>query len=117
MVKEISLGKEMGKVVTGLIGVFGDEFDKVSGDVWNILIDYAEAEPYDKIKMVPNGQRVVAYGDLYRWFTEVSGLGLAEQAWMVMHPAPPKREEKLAERIEMWQDKMREAIGGPRRRV
>ncbi len=26
---------------------------------------------------------------------------------MLMHPAPPKREEELAERVEMWQDKMR----------
>ncbi len=57
--------------------------------------------------MVPNGQGVVAYGVLYRWFLDVSGLGLAEQARMLMHPAPPKREEELAKHVEMWQDKMR----------
>ena len=107
LVKEIDLGKEMEKVVTGMRGEFGDEFDKVSGDIWNILIDKAEAEAYDKIKMVPKGQGVVAYGVLYRWFTDVSGLGLAEQARMLMHPAPPKREQELAEHVEMWQDKMR----------
>ena len=45
---------------------------------------------------------MVAYGVLYRWFTDVSGLGLAEQARMLMHPAPPKREEDLAEHVEMW---------------
>ena len=49
----------------------------------------------------------MAYGVLYRWFTDVSGLGLAEQARMLMHPAPPKKEEDLAEHVEMWQDKMR----------
>ena len=92
LVKEIDLGREMEKVVTGLKGEYGDEFDKVSGDVWNILIDKAEMEAYDKIKMVPKSQGVVAYGVLYRWFTDVSGLGLAEQARMLMHPAPPKRE-------------------------
>ncbi len=32
LIKEIDLGKDMEKVVTGL-GEFGDEFDKVSGDV------------------------------------------------------------------------------------
>ena len=32
---------------------------------------------------------------------------LAEQARMLMHPAPPKKEEDLAEHVEMWQDKMR----------
>ncbi len=26
---------------------------------------------------------------------------------MLMHPAPPKREEELAEHVEMWQDKVR----------
>ena len=57
--------------------------------------------------MVPKGQGVVAYGVLYRWFTDVPGLGLAEQARMLMHPVPPKSEEELAEHVEMWQDKMR----------
>ncbi len=79
----------------------------MSGDVWDILIAKVEAEPYDKSKMVPKGQGVVAYGAVYRWFTDVSGLGQAEQARMLMHPAPPKREEELAEHVEMWQDKTR----------
>jgi hypothetical protein len=26
---------------------------------------------------------------------------------MLIHPTPPKREEELAEHVEMWQDKMR----------
>ncbi len=51
--KEIDLGREMEKVVTGLKGEYGDEFDKVPGDIWNILIDKAEVEAYDKIKMFP----------------------------------------------------------------
>ena len=37
----------------------------------------------------------------------MSGLGSAEQARMLMHPAPRKPEEDLAEHVEMWQDKMR----------
>ncbi len=41
--------------MTGLREEFGDEFSKVSGDVWNILLDKAEAEAYDKIKMVLTG--------------------------------------------------------------
>ncbi len=44
---------------------------------------------------------------LYRCFTDVSGLGSAERARMLLHPTPPKREEELAEHVEMWQDKMR----------
>ena len=57
--------------------------------------------------MVHKGDGVIAYGVLYRWFTDVSGLGLAEQARMLMHPSPPKKEEELAEYVEMCQDKMR----------
>ncbi len=48
-----------------------------------------------------------AYGVRYCWFADVSGLGLAEQARMLMHPSPPKKEEELAEYVETWQDKMR----------
>ncbi len=97
------MGKELDKGVTGLREEFGDEFNKASGDAWNISIDKAEAETYDKITMVPEGQGVAAYGVLYRWFTDVSGLGLAEQARTLMHPARHKREAGLAEHVEMWQ--------------
>jgi hypothetical protein len=63
MVKEIDLGKELEKVVTTLKDEY-EEFGKVSGDVWNVLIDKAEAEAYDKIKMVPKGQGMIAHGVL-----------------------------------------------------
>ena len=43
----------MVKVVTRLRGEYGDEFDKVSGDVWNILIDKAEMEAYDESRWYP----------------------------------------------------------------
>ncbi len=39
--------------------------------------------------------------------SQTSGLGLADQAGMLMHPTPPQREEELAEHVEMWQDNMR----------
>ncbi len=72
-----------------------------------MLIDKAQIEAYCKIKMASKGQGVVNYGVLYRWLTDVSGLGLSEQARTLMHPAPPKREEELAEHAEMRQDNMR----------
>ncbi len=107
LVKEIDQGREFDKVVAGLREEFGDVFNKVSGDVWNFLIDKAEAEAYDEIKMVPKGQGVSAYVVLYRWFADVSGLGLAEQARILMHPAPPERDEELVGHMGMWQDKIR----------
>jgi hypothetical protein len=97
----------MGKLATRLTGEYGDEFDKVSGDVWSASIDTAEMKAYDKIKMVPKSQGVVAYGVLRRCFADVPGLGLACPARMLTHPLPPGREEELAEHVEMRQDKTR----------
>ncbi len=59
MIKEADLGKDMERVVTRLREEFGDEFDKVSGDVWNIFNDKTEA--YDKIKMLPKSRGAVAF--------------------------------------------------------
>ncbi len=70
-------------------------------------MDRAESEAYDKIKKKHKGDGVAAYGCLYRWFTDVSGLDLAEQARMPMHPSPPKHMEEFAVYVQMWQDKMR----------
>ncbi len=39
LVKEIDLGKQLERSATGLRDEFGDEINRVSGDVWNILID------------------------------------------------------------------------------
>ncbi len=107
LAKETDSGNELDQVVENLRSNHGEEFGEISGDVWNVLIHKSENDAYDKIKMVPKGQGVVAYGVLHRWFADVSGLGLAEQGRMLMHPTPPKREEELAEHVEMWQDKMR----------
>ncbi len=77
--------------MTGLRGKSTDEFIKISGDVWNTLIDKADMEAYDKIKVVSKGKGVVADGFLCCLFTDVSCLGLAEHAQMLMHPAPPQK--------------------------
>ncbi len=74
--------------------MYDGDFAGVSRDVWNALLDNAEKEAYDDIKLVHNADGVTAYGVLHRWFTNVSGLGLAEQARMLMHPSPPKKEEE-----------------------
>ncbi len=61
LIREIGLGKDMEKVATGLRHDFGEELEKASGDVWSTLIGKAEVEAYDKIKIVPQGQGVVAH--------------------------------------------------------
>ncbi len=60
-------------------------------DIRKVLIDEAEAEAYDRIKTIPKGERIRAFGVAYQWFTDVSGPGLAKQAKRPTHPDPPKR--------------------------
>ena len=46
------------------------------------------------------------YAEVYKWFTETSGLGLMEQAGLLMNPKPAAKEEDIAEAIEMWEEKV-----------
>jgi hypothetical protein len=60
LARETDLGRELDKVVESLRNNCGKEFGRVSGDVWNIQLDEAENEAYDKIKMVLKGKRITA---------------------------------------------------------
>ena len=44
------------------------------------------------------------YAEVYKWFTETSGLGLAEQMGLLMNPKPANKEEDIAEVIETWKN-------------
>ncbi len=79
---------------------------EVSGDICNIFIDKSEAESYGKIKIILQGDGVIAHA-VYRWLPDVSGLGLAGQARRLTPRDPPKKEQAPAEHVEMWQDKLR----------
>ena len=80
---------------------FGEGLVKeFSRKIYTILLDKAEGDAYDKSHPVPERDGVAGYSKVYQWFTEVSGLGLTEQAKRLIHPEPPKREEDLAEFVE-----------------
>ncbi len=87
--------------MTTLRSIYGDALCDACADIREALTNEAEAEVYDKMEMIPPGEGVRACGVFYRLFTDASGLGLAEQAGRLRHPDPPKREEELAERVEM----------------
>ena len=46
------------------------------------------------------------YALAYKWFTETSGLGLAEQANKLMDPKAARSESEIAERVEEWEEKV-----------
>ena len=56
-----------------LYSLYGDMLWEASADIWKVLVDKTEAEAYDKIKMIPAGEGMRAYGVVYRWFTDASG--------------------------------------------
>ena len=45
------------------------------------------------------------YAEVYRWFTETAGLGLAEQAAQLMNPKAAAKEEDIANAIELWEER------------
>ena len=77
----------------------------------------AEAEDFlvDKAKVgsdilhrihnaMPKGG-IMMYAEVNRWFTETSGLGLAEQTSQLMNPKTVSKEEYIPGAIELWEEK------------
>ena len=68
----------------------------MAGDDGGGSMTWKRREAYEKLRAIPELMGIKAYCCVYRWFTEISGLGLSEQARRLMHPDPPKKEEYLA---------------------
>jgi hypothetical protein len=66
LVKEIDLGNDSETIVIGLRNDFGEDLQEASTEFWKALIDKAEAEAHDKIKTIPQGEGLRAYGTVYR---------------------------------------------------
>ena len=76
--------------------------------MYAVLLDKAEGDvAYKKVQSVARGEGLLAYAKMYTWFTEVSGMGLMEQARKLMHPDAPKKEEDIATAIKKREEKMR----------
>ncbi|MDA8609424.1 hypothetical protein N9L19_00755 [bacterium] len=46
------------------------------------------------------------YAELNKWFVETSGLGLTEQADLLMDPKSAAKEADVADAIEVWEEKV-----------
>ena len=84
-----------------------EDLDDITRKLYTIIMDKSEGEAFDKMKGVQERDGLEGYGRIYQWFTEISGLGLAEQARRLMHPDPPKKEEDLAEYVDLWCERVR----------
>ena len=81
-----------------------DDFNK---DMTCILMDKCDGEAYDKIKGLQNLKGAEIYMVIYRWLTEISGLGLSMQAAKLMNPDPIKKESELEHAVDKWSESNR----------
>ena len=75
-------------------------------DLESILVEEAKMGSYI-LQRVTNVQEYGGsrmYAEVYKWFTETSGLGLAEQTARLMDPKPAAMEEDVAEAINLWDE-------------
>ena len=107
LIKEIDLGRDLGVALENTSLGQPETHAEAAKDPWKVPIDKAEAEACEKIKSLPQGEGLRAYGVLRRWFTDASGLGLAEQVRRLTHSEAPKKEEDLAEYVDVCLDKLR----------
>ena len=73
------------------------DISKLASDLEFILMDKAKVGS-DILHIMMNVKKhggVRMYAEVYEWFTETSGLGLAEQANSLMHPKQAAKEERI----------------------
>ena len=70
-------------------------------------MDKCEGEAYDKIKGLQNKKGAEIYMIIYRWFTEISGLGLSMQAVKLINPDPINKEAYLENAVDKWTESNR----------
>ena len=83
-----------------MIGNFTD-LDAFDRYLYTIITDKVEGYAYNKMRSVGVREGILGYSVLYRWYTEISGLGLTEQAQKLMRPESPKKEEDMAEKYRL----------------
>ena len=83
------------------------EVDQLKSDLELILIDRATegSDIFHKLHNVKQHGGIIMYAVAFKWFTETSGLGLAEQSAAPIVPKPAARKEDIAEAIELWEEK------------
>ena len=76
--------------------------DQLDKDLKTVLVEKASGTVHTKvINGMPKGGLFI-YTDIYKWFTETSGLGLMEQVRKLMHPEKVKHEAETITRVEEW---------------
>ncbi len=78
-------------------------FAKLSEDLFYILVEKTSGEAAAKVKAVEPGEGLLAYHRMYWWFVKTSGVALMDKARKVTYPEQIKKEEKILETLESWE--------------
>ena len=81
--------------------------DQLNEDLSFLLIEKAKIGSgiLNRIQNLKDQGGIKMYAEVYRWFTETSGLGLMEQARKLMHPPAVENENETTTRVEEWVEK------------
>ena len=80
---------------------------QLDADLKFILVEKANPGS-DILQRVTNVQEYGGsrmYAGAYHWFTQTSGLCLAEQTDRLLDPKPSAKEEEVAQAIELWEER------------
>ena len=93
MERSMDIGEKVEDVIKDLNNSY--YMEEINRDLHCILVDTCEGGSYDKIKGLQNKTGAEVYMTVYRWFTDISGLGLSMQAAKLMNPYPVKQESEI----------------------
>ena len=67
-------------------------WESFSEDLYSILIDKSAWEALTRVRSVKPGQGAKPYFALHKWFTETTGMAIADRMKLAMTPVMPKLE-------------------------
>ena len=56
-------------------------------------MDKCEGEALTRVRSVMNNDGIMEYVEVFKWFTEMTGLAMSERMKTIMTPNPPNEEE------------------------
>ena len=101
-VEESDLSSSWPNDVLGNHKLEPEDRGQLDKDLRCVLIEKAAGTVHTRVMNAESRGGMYTYLNVYKWFTETSGLGLAEQSNKLMNPPPAKKEDEIAERVEEW---------------
>ena len=80
-----------------------NDLDRLNEDLWYIMQEKMEGEETrTKLKGLKEGEGLGGYQKIYRWYSAVTGITLAQKMNSAMNPVKPKKVTDVASHLEHW---------------